>query len=138
MLTPTHLLTAQVVYLAGCISTAHPPIPAEALVALAGALIPDLDSRQSYIGRALPFLSAPLEYRFGHRTLTHSLLAQVLFGALAWALLPFGLFLALVPGWVSHSLADMMTPSGVVWLWLAENGYASAPKKGLKVGYTFM
>ncbi len=119
MLTPTHLLTAQVAYLAGCISTAHPPAPTEALGALGGALIPDLDSRHSYIGRALPFLSGPLEYRFGHRTLTHSLLAQVVFGALAWALLPFGLFLALVAGWLSHSLADMMTPSGVVWLWPA-------------------
>ncbi len=119
MLTPTYLLTAQVTYLAGCIASAHPPVPAEALVALGGALIPDLDSRHSYIVRALPFLSAPLEDRFGHRTLTHSLLAEVLFGALAWALLPFGFFLALVAGWLSHSLTDMMTPSGVVWLWLA-------------------
>jgi len=119
MLTPTHLLTAQVAYLAGCIAAAHPPAPAEALTALGAALIPDLDSRQSTLGRALPFLSGPLEYRFGHRTLTHSLLAQAILGSLAWALLPFGHFLALVAGWVSHTLADMMTPSGVVWLWPA-------------------
>jgi len=119
VLTPTHLLTAQVAYLSGCIFSAHPPNPAESLVALGAALIPDLDSRQSTIGRALPFLSGALEYRFGHRTLTHSLLAQVTLGALAWSALPFGYFLAMVAGWISHSLADMMTPSGVVWLWPA-------------------
>lgn len=119
MLTPTHLLTAQVAYLSGCIAAAHPPAPAEAVTALAAALIPDLDSRQSYMGRALPFLSGPLEYRFGHRTLTHSLLAQAIVGALAWALLPFGYFLALFAGWVSHTVADMMTPSGVAWFWPA-------------------
>ena len=36
---------------------------------------------------------------------------------LVWFLLPFGFFLALVAGWVSHSIADMMTPSGVAWFW---------------------
>ena len=119
MLTPTHLVTAQAAYLAGCIVTAHPPAPAEAVVALGAALVPDLDSRQSYIGRALPFLSGPIEYRFGHRTLTHSLLAQSILGTLAWAMLPFGYFLAMVAGWVSHTVADMMTPSGVAWFWPA-------------------
>ncbi len=38
---------------------------------------------------------------------------------MAWTLLPFGYFLALVAGWVSHSVADMMTPSGVAWFWPA-------------------
>ena len=36
---------------------------------------------------------------------------------LAWFLLPFDFFLALVAGWVSHGIADMMTPSGVAWFW---------------------
>ena len=40
-------------------------------------------------------------------------------GVLAWALLPFGYFLALVVGWVAHSVADMMTLSGVMWFWPA-------------------
>jgi len=32
-------------------------------------------------------------------------------GARAYALLPFGYCLAIVAGWVSHSVADMMTPA---------------------------
>ena len=69
------------------------------------------------MGRLLPFISVPLEHQFGHRTLTHSLLVQAAIGALAYATLPFGWFLALFSGWVSHSLADMMTPAGVCWFW---------------------
>jgi inner membrane protein len=119
LLTPTHLVTAQAAYLAACIATAHPPAPAEAIAALGAGLIPDLDSRQSYAGRLVPPLSGWIEHRFGHRAVTHSLLAQALIGALAWALLPFGYFLALAAGWVSHTMADMMTPSGVAWFWPA-------------------
>jgi inner membrane protein len=119
MLTPTHLITAQTAYLAACVVAAHPPAPAEALVALGAALLPDLDSHQSYPGRLLPPLSEWVERRFGHRGLTHSLLAQALAGFVAWWLLPPGYLLALLAGWVSHSLADMMTPAGVAWFWPA-------------------
>jgi len=85
--------------------------------AAAASVIPDLDSKQSYIGRLLPFISGLLESYFGHRTLTHSLVAQAVIGLLAYIFLPFGFFLALVAGYVSHSLADMMTPAGVCWFW---------------------
>ncbi|MCF7992156.1 MAG: metal-dependent hydrolase [Thiohalocapsa sp.] len=117
MLTPTHLATAHTAYLLACVVAAHPPDPAEAAVALGAALIPDLDSAQSYSGRVVPPLSGWIERRFGHRTLTHSVLAQAAVGLLAWWLLPGGFFIALVAGWVSHSVADMMTPSGVCWFW---------------------
>ena len=117
MLTPTHLVTAQTAFLSGSIMTGHAPILAEASVALMAALIPDLDSHRSYVGRMLPFISSPLEHQFGHRTLTHSLMAQITVGALAYLLLPFGYFLAIVCGWLSHILADMMTPAGVCWFW---------------------
>lgn len=119
MLTPTHLLFAQTAYLGACLSTAHPPVPDEAAVALLGALLPDLDSRASYIGRLLRLTSGLLEQYFGHRSFTHSLLVQVLAGGLAFWLLPFGVALALMAGWVSHVWADMMTKSGVAWFWPA-------------------
>lgn len=119
MLAPTHLVAAQTAFFIACVSVGHAPAPAEAATAALAALLPDLDSRQSYVGRLLPPLSGWIEHQFGHRGLTHSLLAQTLAGALAWALLPFGYFLALVAGWVSHSVADMMTPSGVMWFWPA-------------------
>lgn len=117
MLTPTHLLTAQTTYFATCIAVGHAPQPLEALLALAAALLPDLDSRQSYVGRLLHPVSSWFEDSFGHRTLTHSLLAQTALGIAAYFALPFGFFLAFVSGWVSHSIADMMTPSGVAWFW---------------------
>jgi hypothetical protein len=32
-------------------------------------------------------------------------------------LIPAGYFIALAAGWISHSVADMMTRSGVCWFW---------------------
>ena len=89
----------------------------EALVAASSALLPDLDTRQSYFGRLIKPVSGWFEDTFGHRTLTHSLFAQVTMGVLAYFVLPFGFFLAFRTGWVSHTFADMMTPSGVCWFW---------------------
>lgn len=117
MLTPTDLIAAQTAYLSGCLVALHVPRLAEALLALGASLVADLDSRQSHVGRLFPFLSEPLEHWVGHRTATHSLLAQAIVGTAAYFFLPFGFFLALVAGWVSHSVADMMTPSGVAWFW---------------------
>ncbi|EXJ13572.1 metal-dependent hydrolase [Imhoffiella purpurea] len=119
MLTPTHLLFAQTTYLTACVVAAHPPTPEEAAVALLGAALPDLDSRASYVGHILRLTSDFLERYFGHRSMTHSLLVQILAGLLAFWLLPFGFALALLSGWVSHSWADMMTKGGVAWFWPA-------------------
>lgn len=117
MLTPTHLVAAQSTYLVACVVTGNPPHSAQAAVALLGALIPDIDSRQSYVGRLVPPLSTWIGNRFGHRTLTHSLVAQVTVFVVAWFLLPAGFFMALMAGWVSHVFGDMMTKSGVCWFW---------------------
>lgn len=117
MLTPTHLVAGQTAYLAVCVASGNPPTPTEALVALGAAMLPDLDSRQSYIGRLIPPLSTWIGTRFGHRTLTHSLAAQAVVLTVAWFLLPSGYFIALAAGWISHSVADMMTRSGVCWFW---------------------
>ena len=117
MLAPTHMVFGQATFLAASIATQHAPAPLEILAAALCALLPDLDKRQSYIGRALPFISEPLDYHFGHRTLTHSLLFQCAVACLTCRLLPFGAWLALVCGLVSHTVADMMTPQGVAWFW---------------------
>jgi inner membrane protein len=117
MLTPTHLVTAQSTFLVASVVTGNPPALTQSALALGAALLPDLDSRQSYIGRLVPPLSTWIGNRFGHRTLTHSLLAQLVVFTAGWFLLPFGYFLALVSGWLSHSFADMMTKSGVCWFW---------------------
>ena len=119
MLTPTHLVAAQTSYLVVCVIVGHPPAAEEAAVAMLGSLIPDLDTRASYVGRLLRITSSTLERYFGHRTFTHALLPQAVVGALAWWLLPAGYALALITGWVSHAWCDMMTKSGVAWFWPA-------------------
>lgn len=117
MLTPTHLVTGQAAYFTACIFAGHSPVVVESAIALSASLIPDLDHRQGYVGRLFPWLSGPLEHHFGHRTATHSLIVQAAAGLLAWLFLPTGFALALISGWVSHSLSDMVTPSGVAWFW---------------------
>ena len=117
MLTPTHLVVGQAAYIAACIIAAHQPTGPEAATAMIGALIPDIDSHRSYIGRIIQPIAGWIEHHFGHRTITHSLIAQAVIGAAAWSLLPAGFGMALVVGWVSHTIADMSTPSGVCWFW---------------------
>ena len=54
-----------------------PPAWAVPLVASAalGALLPDIDESNSLIGRKLKVLSYPIKWIFGHRGITHSLVA---------------------------------------------------------------
>ncbi len=92
----------------------HQDLPAVGCAVL-GSLLPDIDSPKSALGRFLPFLSEPIERRWGHRTVTHSLLAL---GAVSAALLPLGLwrgtwYAALLIGYASHLLADCATKSGI-------------------------
>ena len=93
--------------------------------ALVGALLPDIDHPKSWLGRRIPFLSLPIAAVFGHRGITHSLLALL---GVAWALryalaqwsLGAGWGLAAVGvgvGYLSHLLGDFATHGGVPWLW---------------------
>ena len=63
----------------------HKDLPALGAVTL-GSLLPDIDTPRSSIGRVLPFLSIPIERRWGHRTVTHSL---SMLGLLGLVSLPF-------------------------------------------------
>ena len=103
---------------------------------MAASAAPDLDSRLSTAGRVLPFLSQPIEYHFGHRTITHSLVAQVVLCGLAYALLPQQFALAINVGLVSHAVCDMMTARGVCWFWpsLVRCVIAGSPKYRFEIG----
>jgi inner membrane protein len=103
---------------------------------VAASLAPDLDSRVSNVGRLLPFLSQPIEYHFGHRTITHSLVAQFVLCSLAYALLPEQYVLAITVGLVSHSVCDMMTARGVCWFWpsLVRCVIPGSPKYRFEIG----
>ncbi len=83
--------------------------------AVVGSLLPDVDSPTSAIGRLLPFISVPLEQRWGHRTVTHSFLALACVGvaALPFLLLSWTIYVAILMGYLSHLIADCATKSGV-------------------------
>jgi inner membrane protein len=116
VIAPSHIVVGQFAYFCAAAVAGHKPHLAEALVAAASALLPDLDKRDGMVGRWLPWISGPIEYWVGHRTATHSLLATALLALVAWPL-PEGYSLALIAGFASHPIADMMTPAGVAWFW---------------------
>ncbi len=91
--------------------------------ALLTALLPDIDHPRSIIGQQLKWFSVPVARIFGHRGFTHSLLAVIV----GWVLIqlkvshngfiPADVFHAMVIGYLSHLLADALTPAGVPLLW---------------------
>ncbi|VFS82973.1 Inner membrane protein ydjM [Raoultella planticola] len=81
-------------------------------------LLPDIDHPKSFLGQRLSWISKPVARAFGHRGFTHSLLA--VFGAItlfylkvpeSW-FVPADAVQGLVLGYLSHILADMLTPGG--------------------------
>ena len=53
--------------------------PPEVLALVVGSLLPDIDTTTSGTGRFVKPVSKLIETKFGHRTLTHSLLFTLLF-----------------------------------------------------------
>ena len=116
MMAPTHiaagLLTTTGVF--SLFSTPlHNNLPAIGATIL-GSLLPDVDSPRSSLGRLVPFISVPLERKWGHRTITHCLLAVAVLAVILSPLLFFhgAMFAALLIGYMSHLLADCATKSG--------------------------
>ncbi len=88
-------------------------------LAVAGSLLPDVDHPKSWAGRRLRPVSNLVAAVFGHRGVTHSLLALV--GC--WAALRYGTGVPrawvapMVVGYLSHLLADLLTPGGLRLAW---------------------
>lgn len=87
------------------------------------SLLPDIDHPSSLLGSRLRWISVPISRVFGHRGFTHSLIAIV---AGLWLLhvklppeywLPADVIQGMVLGYLSHIVADMLTPAGVPLLW---------------------
>jgi inner membrane protein len=89
-----------------------------AIICALGSLSPDLDNSKSWLGRLFPFISKPVENKFSHRTLTHSLLAIVFIWSIA-VIVKFLFFtgnfnpLAFAIGYTSHILIDCASVQGV-------------------------
>lgn len=82
---------------------------------LVGSVLPDLDHKRSFIGKYAPWVSAPLERKYGHRTITHSLLGVVLLGVLAMPLFVYdsSAYSWLIIGYLSHIFLDAFNVQGV-------------------------
>ncbi len=89
-------------------------LPAVAMVTI-GALLPDIDTAQSTIGRMLFPLSRWLERRLGHRGAVHSLCALLVLGVTTVPLARVNRFwwFALLVGYFSHLLLDTLNKEGV-------------------------
>ena len=91
--------------------------------ALVTSLLPDIDHPNSLLGQRLKWLSLPISRLCGHRGFTHSLLAVAggifLFRSQVpadWGI-PLDVLHAMIVGYLSHIMADMLTPAGVPLLW---------------------
>ena len=82
---------------------------------LVGALMPDVDTPESTLGRKTGILSRLLRFLAGHRGIFHSVFAAILFSGLVWMFnQTYGL--ALFIGYASHLLIDGLTKSGINFL----------------------
>jgi len=115
----THVAFSSALYLAGAaLFEYETSLPAWALAAVA-SLLPDIDLPTSKLGRVFFFVSTRLEKNYGHRTITHSLLALVVVAALSSFIYPYypNYFWAIVGGYWSHLWIDLMNRRGADLLW---------------------
>ena len=117
----THVAFASVLYLGGATLFGYRPDGIGWLLAAAASLLPDVDLPPAKIGRLFWFLSGPLERRFGHRTLTHSLVALSAVAALSGPLMAIQpqYWGCVVGGYWSHLWIDMLNIRGVDLFWPA-------------------
>ena len=105
MLSPTH-----VAFAVACGTLFH--VSTHDIVLLSGgALLPDVDHNRSFAGRLLPWISIPLQKRFGHRKEVHSIFLWVFFTALGYYLWEPLYWIGL--GGISHIIIDTLNVSGV-------------------------
>ncbi len=115
----THLAFASVLYLGGATLFGYRPDAISWALAAVASLLPDIDLPPARIGRLFWFVSVPLERRFGHRTLTHSLLVLMALAAVSYplALLRTLYWGCVVGGYWSHLWLDMLNVRGVNLFW---------------------
>jgi membrane-bound metal-dependent hydrolase YbcI (DUF457 family) len=114
-----------------------PLTPDVALTLTVGALLPDIDVSTSGLGKFTKPLSSLIERKFGHRTITHSIL-----GVAIMALMAFPLYLAnpnayfyLLIGIISHILLDTANIAGVPLLYPSRLQFWLVPNRNFRLPY---
>jgi inner membrane protein len=115
----SHVLLGAGAWLATCHATETSAHASGMAAAMLGSLLPDIDHPQSFVGRRLWFLSVPLASIFGHRGMTHSLIAV---GVWVWVMLrgfawDQEMAAAAAVGYLSHLAGDWTTVGGIPLLW---------------------
>lgn len=106
------LLSAPFIYGASATGFANDTLLDYGLGAL-GALLPDIDHPESWLGRRLKPISIPISAVFGHRGITHSLLAILALGIVLLGEIGPAWVSPLVVGYLSHLAGDWLTKSGI-------------------------
>ena len=96
-----------------------PPFDPTAMgMAVLGALAPDIDHPKSTLGSRLKPVSLPVSWLFGHRGITHSLLAVA---ACVWILAENPAYarwtIPFVVGYLTHLGGDLLSPGGLPLLY---------------------
>lgn len=92
-----------------------------ALVAL-GTALPDIDHPHSTLGSKVKWLSWPIRVVFGHRNITHSLIAII--GVVLLAM-KYPLMIPVAFGYVMHLVGDWLTVSGIKLFWPIRKSFKS-------------
>jgi membrane-bound metal-dependent hydrolase YbcI (DUF457 family) len=89
------------------------------LLAILGALLPDIDHPSSIIGSICSPISSAINRYFGHRTLTHSLAFVAIIATvfMPLILLNWHYYIAIIAGCISHIISDGFNVSGVPLLY---------------------
>ena len=85
-------------------------------VVMISALLPDLDTPFSWLGRKLKPVSNIISFIFGHRGMMHSLLFMVVITTVGYLYLR-SYWMGIAIGFFSHLVLDMMNVMGVRLLW---------------------
>ncbi|MBM7701980.1 metal-dependent hydrolase [Priestia iocasae] len=108
----THIVTS-VAAGAGVVTTTDISFTFPYVIGIAlGALIPDIDEPNSFIGRRSFGLARLIKTAFGHRGITHSLLACFLF-VLLYQKYPSDFTLGIAIGYAFHIVGDFFSKRGV-------------------------
>jgi inner membrane protein len=112
--------------------------PAQTILILGGgilgSMLPDIDHPKSVFGRCVLPLSYVLSALFGHRGVTHSLLAVVgISGLIGWAFsaahwqqgYAVPVMIGVAIGYLSHLVGDWLTNSGIPLLWPSKRRFVS-------------
>lgn len=104
---------------------------------LIGSLAPDIDSSGSIFSKTLPFIAKPIQKRWPHRTLCHSLIGALICSTTLYyitdfltnfipipAQIPFIIWAFFLNAYVGHLIVDSLTITGIKWLFPYNRAFA--------------